>query len=355
MNTSIRPGQVYLDENGKRIEAHGGYIFIDGDTFYWYGENKEKTLGKDKMWTYGIRYYSSKDFYNWKDEGFLIEPSDDKKNVMFYERRIDRPHIIKNKKGEYICWIKYNDSSSFAIFKAEEFKGPYTLINEKYQAYGKKCGDFDFNYDEEGNIYLFVEVDHVDLISAMLNDEGTECVGEPVYHYKGIRPPFTREGVTCFKRNGKYYLLTSGMSGYIPNPSEAAVADEVQGPYRILGDPHVDEKGVSSYNSQLSCIFKYPGKDLYVSIADRWVPEFVVDAEVHDKLTRAIASNFNKKYKATLKEKIWMMRSPLMGKANTSISNYVILPLEFEGDMPVIHWRDEWSLDSFSTEPIESK
>ena len=344
MNTSIRPGQVYLDENGKRIEAHGGYIFIDGDTFYWYGENKEKTLGKDKMWTYGIRYYSSKDFYNWKDEGFLIEPSDDKKNVMFYERRIDRPHIIRNKAGEYVCWIKYNDSASFAIFKAKEFKGPYTLVDEKYQAYGKKCGDFDFNYDDNGDIYLFVETDHVDLISAKLNDEGTCCVGEPTYHYKGIRPPFTREGVTCFKRNGKYYLLTSGMSGYVPNPSEVAIADQVQGPYRILGDPHVDEPNVSSYNSQLSCIFKYPGKDLYISIADRWVPEFVVDAEVHDKLTRAIASSYNKNYKATLKEKLWMMRSPLMGKANTSISNYVILPVEFEGDMPVIHWHDEWQV-----------
>ena len=343
MDQVIRTGEVMRDTDGKRIETHGGYIYIDGDTFYWYGENKDRTFGKDKTWTYGIRCYSSKDFLNWKDEGFLIEPSEDKKNVMFYERRIDRPHIIRTKAGKYVCWLKYNDTSSFAIFTADEFKGPYTCVNEKYMAYGKKCGDFDFAYDDNGDIYLFVETDHVDLISAKVNDEGTCCEGLPTYHYKGIKPPFTREGVTCFKRNGNYYLLTSSMSGYIPNPSEVAVADHIQGPYKILGDPHIDEPGVSSYNSQISCIFRYPGKDLYVSIADRWVPEFVVDEEVHEKLTRAIASNYYPAYKASLKDKLWLGTTPLMGKANTSIADYVVLPVEFDGDKPVIPWRDEWS------------
>ena len=49
MNNSIKVGQVYLDTEGKRIEAHGGYIFYENDTYYWYGENKEKTFGKSKM------------------------------------------------------------------------------------------------------------------------------------------------------------------------------------------------------------------------------------------------------------------------------------------------------------------
>ena len=34
---SIRPGQVWLDTNGNRIQAHGGSImYLDG-TYYWYG------------------------------------------------------------------------------------------------------------------------------------------------------------------------------------------------------------------------------------------------------------------------------------------------------------------------------
>jgi len=39
--SSIRPGQIWLDTNGNRIQAHGGSIMELDGTFYWYGENKE--------------------------------------------------------------------------------------------------------------------------------------------------------------------------------------------------------------------------------------------------------------------------------------------------------------------------
>ena len=42
--TSITPGQVWTDTAGNRIHAHGGsLIHVDG-TFYWYGENKERSI-----------------------------------------------------------------------------------------------------------------------------------------------------------------------------------------------------------------------------------------------------------------------------------------------------------------------
>jgi hypothetical protein len=47
---SIRPGQVWLDTNGRRIQAHGGSIITVEDTFYWYGEDKEKTLPMPSFW-----------------------------------------------------------------------------------------------------------------------------------------------------------------------------------------------------------------------------------------------------------------------------------------------------------------
>ena len=37
MYTSIRPGKVWYDTEGKRIQAHGGSILYAGGTFYWYG------------------------------------------------------------------------------------------------------------------------------------------------------------------------------------------------------------------------------------------------------------------------------------------------------------------------------
>ena len=48
-NQSIRHGQVWLDTEGKPIQAHGGSIFFENDTFYWYGENKEKTRSNNPV------------------------------------------------------------------------------------------------------------------------------------------------------------------------------------------------------------------------------------------------------------------------------------------------------------------
>lgn len=73
--TSIRPGQIWLDTEGKRIHAHGGSILPVGDTFYWYGENKEKSVPDSGIYHWGVRCYASKDLYNWGDKGLIIPPT----------------------------------------------------------------------------------------------------------------------------------------------------------------------------------------------------------------------------------------------------------------------------------------
>lgn len=56
MYDAFYPGQVWLDTNGNRIQAHGGsLIYLDG-VYYWYGENKEKTDKAAGIWHWGVRY-----------------------------------------------------------------------------------------------------------------------------------------------------------------------------------------------------------------------------------------------------------------------------------------------------------
>lgn len=348
--TSIRPGQVWLDTNGKRIQAHAGNIWYEDGVYYWYGENKEFTDGKSKIWTWGIRYYSSRDLYNWKDEGLLIAPEPtDKKSPLHPNRKLDRPHIIKNKKtGKYVCWIKYCDKAEFTILAADMFKGPYVIIRAHYTPFGKKVGDFDLAVDENtGKAYLYMECDHKDLLSCELTEDYLAAGDTYKTHYENIRPPFTREGVTHFVRKGRHYLLTSGMTGYIPNPSEVAVADEWQGPYSVQGNPHVKDESCASFNSQISAVFQHPEKeDFYIALADRWVPDYKVDRERYEWLKRVIGSNYNKEYKSTLKEKMQLMKTPLMASANTSVADYVWLPIRFEDDKVYIDWHEEWCVET---------
>ena len=74
MRNCFEPGKVWLDTDGKRIHAHGGSILYENGTYYWYGENKEHSDGKNGVWHWGVRCYSSRDLYNWKDEGVIIPP-----------------------------------------------------------------------------------------------------------------------------------------------------------------------------------------------------------------------------------------------------------------------------------------
>lgn len=347
----IYPGRVWLDNKGKRIQAHGGSMFYEDGVYYWYGEDKTFTRKKGKLWTWGINCYRSKDLCSWEDMGHIIEPvPDDKKSIFHPNRRMDRPHIIKNERtGKYVLWLKYCDKAHFAVLTADSFLGPYTLITPFLQPYGKKAGDFDLAVDgKTGDAYLYFEANHDSVLVAKLNESYTDVEGAYKEVYASMKPPLTREGVVHFEHGGKHYLLTSGMTGYVPNPSEVAVSDDWMGPFTVLGNPHVNDDSAASFNSQASDAFQLPGTDKLIVMADRWVPEYVMTRERYDIIYRAIACNYDKAIKATMQEKIEMMKSPLMGSANTSIADYVWLPVEWDGDMPLIPWRDAWNMDDLS-------
>ena len=74
MKKAFHPGALWLDTDGKPIQAHGGSVmYLDG-MYYWYGENKEHTDGKNGIWHWGVRCYRSTDLYNWEDCGLIIPP-----------------------------------------------------------------------------------------------------------------------------------------------------------------------------------------------------------------------------------------------------------------------------------------
>lgn len=66
-------GARLYDNNGNKIQAHGGQIqqfTVNGETkYYWYGE--DKTNGYRPVT--GVHLYTSKDLYNWTDEGVALK------------------------------------------------------------------------------------------------------------------------------------------------------------------------------------------------------------------------------------------------------------------------------------------
>jgi hypothetical protein len=350
---AVYPGQPWLDVHGQRIQAHaGGFLYEDG-VYYWYGENKEHTDGKSEIWTWGIRLYASRDFYNWEDRGLIIPPVlDDVDSELYPEMRVDRPHIVKNPNTDkYICWYKNSGPEAcFNVLTADSLIGNWEMVTTHLNPMGLHIGDFDLAVDEAtGNAYIYCEAEHRQCVGFRLNKEYTDVEEMVSKQYDAIDPPFTREGQSVCQYQGKLWMLTSGMTGYVPNQSDSAVSDGFEKPFIPVGDPHVNDASLASFNSQIGQIFKVPGKkDLYLAVADRWVPEFPIDRERAMALRRATASRYYEEYQASEEDQALLSSSPMLNTANTSIADYVILPIDWSEGRPKIHWLDSWRLEDFA-------
>ncbi|MBO4870262.1 MAG: family 43 glycosylhydrolase [Clostridia bacterium] len=347
---SIRPGQVWLDTKGERIQAHGGSVtYLDG-YYYWYGENKQFTDPAKNVWHWGVRAYRSADLYNWDDLGLIIPPdTENELSSIHPSSMMDRPHIIYNKKTKkFVCWLKIMEkdgTQSETVLTADVFTGPYTIVRERLYPLGMSAGDFDLAVAPDGKAYYYFERVHSETICADLTPDYTDVTGYYSTHFPRSHPPYVREATAHFVRGGKHYLITSGTTGYMPNPSEAAVADTWHGPYTVLGDPHPSDTSRTSFHSQISSVFKVPGKkDLYIACADRWMPNAM--HVPYEKYERAFDLLFRDDSTAAERaEASEIMRS--LPKERTALADYVWLPLRFEGERVVIDWRDEWRIEDF--------
>lgn len=347
---SFKPGKSWLDTNGKPIQAHGFSVFYDekAGLYYWLGENKEKTTGKNHIWHWGVRLYASRDLYNWEDRGLIIPPTpDDLDSPLHPTYCMDRPHFLYcEKTGKYVMWLKImagEISQFFSIMEADKLEGPYTYVHKVYKPLKMDSGDFTLHADKEtGKAYVFFERPHFQLICATLTDDYTGVTGEFSVHYDGLTPPMTREAPTFFERGGKKYLFTSGTSGYFPNPSKVCMFDDYHGKYIDLGDPCIGDKSGTTFNSQITCVLKVPNKDLYIACADRWNPQWWIPM-----LAKQISKGMERHFAGYQPDTSPKEEHPLPGvetrhKENTSIARYVWLPIEWQGDKPVIRWKDEW-------------
>lgn len=368
------PGRPWLDTDGKRIQAHGGSVmYLDG-MYYWYGENKEKTDGVHDIWHWGVRCYRSADLYNWEDLGLIIPPRPEEEASSLHPAAcMDRPHILYNARTKkFVCWLKImnrDGSQTETVLTADALTGPYTIVREGLRPLGMSAGDFDLAAAPDGKGYYYFERVHSETICADLTDDYTGLTGFYSVHFPLKCPPYVREATAHFVRNFRHYLITSGTTGYFPNPSQVAVADTWHGPYRVLGNPHPEDPSHTSYHSQVSSVFKVAGKkDLYIAVADRWLPEqlFLNYEDYADSFEAMFDPNCAKpagfaraeqKVAAYEQQTGCHVRFSPACKDNTSLSDYVWLPLRFlpaDDDHPDgqvrIDWRNEWSLDEFENE-----
>ncbi len=344
--SSVKPGQIWLDTEGKRVHAHGGSILTVDDTFYWYGENKEHSTENSNVWHWGVRCYRSKDLYNWEDLGLIIPPDVENINSPLHpSKSMDRPHIIYNQSNQqYVCWLKIMGTGNVqesTVLVADNILGPYRMVRTGLRPLGMNAGDFDLVVSpSEGKAYYYFERVHSELICADLTADYTDVTGYYSTHFPNGHPPHVREAPAYFYRKGLHYLFTSGTTWYFPNPSEVACAKSYHGPWTGLGNPHPSDPTLTSFRSQISSVFKHPHKqDLYIALADRWLPNNPLGGP---DVMKWFDTMFGDKPTADTHEinQVW-------DYPDTSLADYVWLPVRFDGDMAYLDWHDEWRVEEY--------
>ncbi|PMC37316.1 hypothetical protein CJ195_11170 [Bacillus sp. UMB0899] len=354
-NESFKPGQPWLDTNGNIIQAHGGGIMYDEETetYYWYGE--DKTNGY--LPATGVHAYSSKDLYNWKDEGVVMKAvenredldtdpyfkelyknrSSSEKDVIFSDINtargvLERPKVIYNEKTDkYVLWLHVDgpyegSDSNYAKAKAgvaisDSPTGPFEYLEsnrlnkvpEGFPYRVQNTGmsrDMTLFKDDDGTAYIiYSSEENYSLYISKLNEDYTAIAGEE-YGKDFIRAIYDghREAPAMFKYEGKYYLITSGATGWDPNPARYHVADSVLGEWKPMGDPSVGDNASTTFGSQSTYVIPVdPENGKFIYMGDRW------------------------------------------NKNDLTNSRYVWLPIEFgDEDEIILQWYDEWKLDTLN-------
>lgn len=323
MLEKIHQGGSWTDTSGKRIQAHGGSIIKVDDTYYLYGENKELTVPGSNIWQNGVNCYSSKDLINWKFENNILKSSDDPSDPLNPTRIMDRPHIIYNDETKmFVMWMKLVGTNEephnwkyqyMGIATAKHITDEFKIVN-KIVPLGMSSGDFDLFVDDDKKAYLIFGKVHTEIIIADLTKDYLNVTGNFTSHLHFIGPPIAREAPAIFKTGNKYYMFTSGTTGYYPNQTLLAVADEIHGSWYIAGYPSLNDLEKNTFNSQISSVFYDKEKNILIALGDRWVPDLTLK---HEK------SSWN---------------------INTSQSEYVWLPVTFnDNDLPELSWIDDWN------------
>lgn len=231
----IRPGQVWLDTDGNPIESHLGGILYENGTYYWYGMNfRGKTMtpltlpGQTFSWmaNQGVSIYSSNDLCRWKLERITLQQS----SSIPANDLLLRPKAIKNDKtGKYVLMAQmcapdwsHNDilvATSDAAVGAFEVDHVFTPPGGAF--------DITLYKDDDGRAYLITAHEWVKIHE--LSDD-----------YLSIKKTAQVDGVlgeapAVFKHDGVYYMLTSDLTGWAPNPNKYSVAESIWGPWQPKG------------------------------------------------------------------------------------------------------------------------
>ncbi len=271
---SIQPGAIWPDDRGRHIQAHGGGILKEGDTYYWFGEDRaqENTRG----WRY-VSCYASRDLLNWEFRRQVFKSADPENLGPRWV--LERPKVFHNPKtGKYVMYMHIDGTressgqgSAYVLGRvgiaiSDTVDGEYTYLRS-FRPLGLESRDIGQFVDDDGTPYLIFECRPTKgFYIAALSADYLDVEREVCF----IKSPL--EGGALVKYDGLYYLIGSYMTGWNPNPNQYATATSLAGPWSAFKD--IAPRATKTHGAQSTLMLKVIGskKTSVLFLGDMWRP-----------------------------------------------------------------------------------
>ena len=153
---SIAPGEIWPDDRGEHIQAHGGGITKVGDTYYWFGEDysQDKPPGVPL-----VACYSSKDLAHWRFRN-RVEKAEDPAHLGA-GWILQRPKVFYNEKTHKFVMYAHIDDKHYGyarvgVFTSDTPDGDYQFLYD-FRPLNQESRDIGQFIDDDGTAYLLFE------------------------------------------------------------------------------------------------------------------------------------------------------------------------------------------------------
>lgn len=244
---------------------------------YWFGEDRQ---GENR-----VSCYRSSNLVDWEFQGnvltlnspfqpinMMTDPTLKTNNEMEKGAIIERPKVIYNRRdNKYVMWMHWENDENYeagrcAVATCDTVDGVY-VYHGSFNPIGHQSRDCTLFIDDDGTAYFISSArENADLHIYRLSEDYLS-IDE---HVKTLWPGQLREAPILMKREGVYFLLTSGCTGWEPNQGKYAYSSNIDGNWSQLHD----FGGSTTFDTQPMFILPVQGseKTTYLYIGDRWDP-----------------------------------------------------------------------------------
>ncbi|THV35673.1 RICIN domain-containing protein [Glycomyces buryatensis] len=259
-------GQQITTTTGELMHAHGGGILKDGDTYYMVGENRIE----NGFLFNAVSMYSSPDLVNWTHANDILTKDSDPD---LDPANIERPKVIYNESNDtYVMWAHKENGTDYgdaevAVAVSDTIDGDYAYQGS-FRPLDHESRDMTLFVDDGTGYLISSARSNYDLHIYRLTDDylGVE---ELLYSFDGDH----REAPAILERDGVYFLITSGATGWNANQAQYATTTNFPaGPWSGWTN-FGDSTTFGSQSTYVTEISGSAGTD-YLYMGDRWGPQF---------------------------------------------------------------------------------